>query len=100
MRKEDLVLVIEECAEVVQAATKILRFGVDDSHPRYYDGKPNSWVLTEEIGQLLHCIHRLQLDEKHVRDASARKGERLKTYGPDGTYLTRKRVERGEEICG
>ncbi len=90
MRREDLELVIEECAEVIQAATKILRFGVDNSHPTYYDGKPNSWILTEEVGQLFHCIHRLQLDEEHVCDASARKRKKLTIYGPGGTYLALK----------
>lgn len=92
MRREDLELVIEECAEVIQAATKILRFGEDDSHPSYYDGAPNSEVLTEEVGQLLHCISRLGLNCALLMLAQQRKEEKLKTYGPDGTYLAEKRA--------
>lgn len=96
MRKEDLVLVIEECAEVIQAATKIMRFGEDDHHPTYYNGARNSEVLAEEIGQLLHCIDRLDLPLDDVFKAKARKREKLLTYGPDGTYLAGKRaVEAG-----
>lgn len=92
MRREDLELVIEECAEVIQAATKILRFGVDDSHPTYYDGAPNSQVLIEEIGQLLHCIDRLDLPRDSLQRAKARKWKKLQVYGPDGTYLAEKRA--------
>ena len=90
MRRENLELVIEECAEVIQAATKILRFGVDDSHPTYYDGTPNGQVLTEKIGQLLHCIDRLDLPMDDVIKAKMRKREKLLTFGPDGTYLAHK----------
>ena len=90
MRREDLELVIEECAEVIQAVTKILRFGEDDSHPTYYDGAPNSEVLIEEIGQLLHCIDRLNLPRDMLQQSKARKFTKLLTYGPDGTYLAEK----------
>ena len=50
--RENLELVIEECAEVIQSATKILRFGVADSHPTYHGGAPNDWALTEEVGRV------------------------------------------------
>ena len=90
LQRENLELVIEECAEVIQACTKILRFGVDDSHPTYYDGLPNSQVLAEEVGQLLHCIDRLDLQMDDVIKAKARKREKLLIFGPDGTYLVEK----------
>lgn len=88
MHREDLVLVIEECAEVIQAATKILRFGEDDHHPS--DSARNSEVLVKEIGQLLHCIDRLDLPMDDMIKAKARHREQLLTYGPNGTYLAEK----------
>jgi len=100
MQDKDLELVIEECAEViqecakvVQAATKILRFGIDDSHPEYYGGVLNSKVLTEEVGQLLHCLDRLDLSPEHLLAAAERKREKLRIYGPEGTYLAEKGIE-------
>lgn len=92
MRREDLELVIEECAEVIQAATKILRFGVDDSHPTDQYGATNIEVFTEEVGQLLHCIDRLNLFRAALERAKARHIQKLLTYGPDGTYLAEKRA--------
>jgi hypothetical protein len=42
----------EECAEIVQAASKILRFGYENKHPRRPDGQTNREHLEEEIGNL------------------------------------------------
>ena len=81
MRRENLELVIEECAEVIQAATKILRFGVDDRHPDYYDGMSNSQALAEEVGQLLHCIDRLNLP---MDDVAGGHGACCRTIRPQG----------------
>lgn len=55
-RDELLVLLIEECGEVIQAATKCLRFGWDRYQPEY--GK-NDVVLASEIGDLLGVIDAL-----------------------------------------
>jgi hypothetical protein len=48
---ELLHVLIEECAEVQKAATKLLRFGAKDHDP-YGDGKTNDVCLSEELGQL------------------------------------------------
>jgi NTP pyrophosphatase (non-canonical NTP hydrolase) len=51
---ETLVILMEECAEVTQAASKILRFGKDSVHPD--DNIPNRDKLVAEIGDLLAII--------------------------------------------
>lgn len=52
-RDELLTLLIEECAEVIQAATKIQRFGWDRHQPYYGE---NREVLAHEIGDVLGVI--------------------------------------------
>jgi hypothetical protein len=78
-RDELLVLLIEECSEVIQAATKCLRFGYDREQPGY--GR-NSTVLSQEAGDLLGVIDALSLDPFEVeekRGAKIAKAIRIKT---------------------
>ena len=51
---ELLIIMIEECAEVAQRATKMLRFGVDETQP----GQPydNATRLGHELGDLMAVI--------------------------------------------
>lgn len=60
-RDELLILLIEECSEVIKAATKCLRFGYDSDHGVGY-GK-NDVVLSEEVGDLEAIIAALPLNE-------------------------------------
>ena len=55
--KELLLIVQEECAEVIQAVSKCERFGIDNYKP----GKPktNREHLEEEVGDLLAMIELL-----------------------------------------
>ncbi len=48
-REELLVVLIEECGEVIQAATKCLRFGFDSAEPGY---GINHIELAKEIGDV------------------------------------------------
>jgi NTP pyrophosphatase (non-canonical NTP hydrolase) len=52
--KELLLIVQEECAEVIQAVSKCERFGIDNHKP----GKPktNREHLEEEVGDLLAML--------------------------------------------
>lgn len=60
LQRDDLIIIlIEECGEVIQAATKCLRFGFDRVEPLY--GR-NSDVLAQEVGDLLAMIDALPLD--------------------------------------
>src|SRR5215211_1747580 len=57
-RDELLVLLIEECGEVIQAATKCLRFGYDRDQPGY---GVNHEVLAKELGDLTGVMDAMPL---------------------------------------
>jgi hypothetical protein len=59
-RDELLVLLIEECGEVIQAATKCLRFGFDVDHGTGYGN--NRTALSKECGELRAVIEALPLN--------------------------------------
>ena len=50
---ERLTLLIEEAAEVQQAAAKILRFGLDSSNPLDPNSPDNRELLERELGDLM-----------------------------------------------
>lgn len=54
--KEIMLIMQEECAEVVQAISKVFRFGFDSSH----NGVSNMEHLSEEMGDML-CMYELML---------------------------------------
>lgn len=51
--REILVILMEECAEVIHAASKLVRFGKEN---RPDCGRPNTDVLSEEAGHLTCMI--------------------------------------------
>jgi hypothetical protein len=53
-QQERLAVLIEECSEVIQAGTKILRHGYDSHHP--FTGENNRIALEREIADLLHIL--------------------------------------------
>lgn len=59
-REELLVLLIEECSEVIQAATKCLRFGYDVDHGTGYGN--NREALAKEMGELTAVRDELEID--------------------------------------
>jgi hypothetical protein len=63
-RDELLVLLIEECAEVIHAATKALRFGWDVDHGVGYGN--NRDMLAKEAGELSAIIGELKLGNIHT----------------------------------
>lgn len=79
---EKLVLLMEECAEVIQAASKCLRFGYRRDQPEYGQ---NDKVLSGEIGDLLGVIDALPLDLaliEYCRKRKIEKAEKAKAmYG-------------------
>lgn len=72
----------EECAEVIQAVSKIRRFGINEIHLKL--GKSNKENLTEEVGDLLCMIDLLIqsgiVDDNAVYVARAAKEEKLKKW--------------------
>ena len=53
-------IVIEECAEVIQAIQKIKRFGIDDVHP--ITQIPNDVSLLAEVEQLQEALHYMRME--------------------------------------
>ena len=79
---EVLSILQEECAEVIQAVSKVQRFGVDNHHPDRT--KTNKQELEEELGDLLAMIDILTqtgyLDPKAIQLALQTKTDKLKQY--------------------
>ena len=55
--QERLVLVAEECGEVIQAIGKILRHGYESE----YNNETNRQALERELGDLFHAVKRMCL---------------------------------------
>jgi hypothetical protein len=67
---DKLVLLTEECAEVIHAATKCIRFTWDEDYPGY---GINHEVLSREVGDLLGVIDSLPLDQGIIKQHRAHK---------------------------
>jgi NTP pyrophosphatase (non-canonical NTP hydrolase) len=78
--REILIILQEECAEVIQAISKIHRFGMDSE----YDGKTNKESLIQEIGDALALVYCLTenniIDINDIQDAMAKKVDKLKEW--------------------
>lgn len=80
--KEVMDILQEECAEVIQAVSKISRFGLDNFKP----GKPktNRQHLEEELGDMMAMIDILQRMEivswTNIEIAKIAKIEKLKLW--------------------
>lgn len=79
---EVLDILQEECAEVVQAVSKIRRFGIDNAKPG--TSYTNREHLEEEIGDLLAMIDILQINNivswGNLHKAKRAKIEKLKNW--------------------
>lgn len=79
--REILGILQEECAEVIVAASKLIRFGKEN---RPDGGVPNTEELGLEVGDLLHMMERASrlglLPGGAVAAGKMRKAERLRHY--------------------
>lgn len=79
---ELLTILMEECAEITQRASKAKRFGIDEKQPG--DDRDNLFRMTEEIGDLFCVVERLRKEGLFLPDvaekAMIRKDEKLKKY--------------------
>jgi len=78
---EILLILAEECAEVIQAISKIKRFGLDTD----YKGKTNLEMLAIELGDVLALIElakqsELGLTDELLESAKNDKLERIKNW--------------------
>jgi hypothetical protein len=86
MNKEQEILTItaEECGEVIQAISKIVRFGKDSYNPKDRKKVTNAAHLVSELGDLLACVRILHeiglVGEDELMEAAEYKFEKLKKY--------------------
>lgn len=80
--RELLLILQEECAEVIQAVSKIFRFGIDTE----WNGETNRQHLEEELGDL-KCMIDLTVDSRfdlcnhtNIINAQVAKETKLETY--------------------
>ena len=75
---EILDILQEECAEVIQAISKVRRFGIDNT---YKDGGTQREHLVQELGDvtlLIELLHAHQLfTDKELIEAQRRKANKL-----------------------
>jgi NTP pyrophosphatase (non-canonical NTP hydrolase) len=81
--REALIITQEECAEVIQAVSKIMRFGFDSCYPTE-DSASTKECLEMEIGQLLCMVGILVdqgvIDEDAMMQAMEHKKTKLETW--------------------
>ena len=81
--REALIITQEECAEVIQAVSKIMRFGPDSCYPTE-DSASTKECLDMELGQLLCMIGILVdqgvVDENAMMEAMEAKKIKLETW--------------------
>lgn len=79
--QEILDILQEECGELVVAASKVRRFGLDNS---YKDGGTQREHLTQEAGDVMLMIHLLVeqgvFTIEELQQASQRKEQKLKIW--------------------
>jgi NTP pyrophosphatase (non-canonical NTP hydrolase) len=80
-RQQEVMLIAqEECAEVTQAISKVLRFGLDG----IWEGRSNQERLEEEVGDLLCMLELLErhalIDPEFVRRARIAKFNKLQKW--------------------
>jgi hypothetical protein len=81
----NLEILAEECAEVIQIKSKIVRFGIDDQHPKH---PPNRYRLEQEIGHVLAMVDILiangVISEAGVTEGKLHKINKLSSWYPVG----------------
>lgn len=75
---EQLVILQEECGELIQAISKLLRFGPDESHPSR--GSDNNFTVTIKEAGDVYCLLTLLFDEQQLRFYAKQKEEKLRVY--------------------
>jgi len=79
--QEILDILQEECGELIVSASKVRRFGLDNS---YKNGGTQREHLTQEAGDVMCMIQLLvefgALDTKELENAKLKKSEKLKVW--------------------
>lgn len=81
---EMLDILQEECAEVIQAISKIKRHGWDSYNPDILAAPTNQDHFSDEVAQLLTVVGQFfangKLSELRMEEEAKRKSEQLKKY--------------------
>ena len=59
-QSEELIILLEEAAEVIHISAKILRFGLQSYHPLDSARTPNNVLLEQEIGDFEAVVERIK----------------------------------------
>ncbi len=81
-QKEYLLLLAEECSEVIKVVTKTFRFGIDSKNPFIPDSPTNKEELIQEIGDVMALVEllkdsALELSEEALQEAKRKKLEKI-----------------------
>ena len=76
--REILIILAEECAEVIQDVAKCFRFGPDQVHLNSKDGRTQIQNLEKELGDVLAMIELLQDENIGVTAAGIEKAKHEK----------------------
>ena len=88
-REELLVLLTEEAGEVIQAATKCIRFTWDEDWPGY---GVNHEVLAKEVGDLLGVVDALGLDKDIIDEYRLHKIDKVVRWKEQWLELKQKQL--------
>jgi hypothetical protein len=90
--QERLVVLSEECAEVIQVVSKILRHGYESFHPSKPKGLGNRGQLQKELGHVLNAIR--MMDRKADITSSVLYFHRDQKTRSIGKYLHHNEVKK------
>lgn len=103
-----LTIVMEECNEIAQRASKALRFGLDEVQPDATanpEGFTNSERITNEVADLRGVLNMLGIDDDspyvhRLADAKRDKVERFLAYSAEcGTLTATSRAPHQQEAA-
>lgn len=81
---ERLSLLAEECAETIQAVTKIMRHGYESVNPCVSDSPNNRANLEEEIGNIVYAVSLMivcqDLNKEKIAEGAQKKAENVGPY--------------------
>ncbi len=88
---ERMILLIEECAEVQQIASKIIRYGIRSYNPTIENSMSNRELLEKELGDLSLIMSMMisngDIDIINIEENAVEKRSRI------GKYLNHNKVE-------
>jgi NTP pyrophosphatase (non-canonical NTP hydrolase) len=77
-QKEYLLILAEECSEVIKVITKTFRFGLDSKNPYIPDSPTNKEELIQEIGDVMAMVELLKDSALELTDDSLKLAKQKK----------------------